>query len=57
MKKLFIISAIILPTTYIAYYIGKGVAFATSYDFYEKAFADYEDYIRKNFIKKGDNYE
>lgn len=57
MKKLLLISAIILPTTYIAYYLGKGVAFAISYDYYEKAFADYEDYIRKNFIKKGDNYE
>lgn len=57
MKKLFIISAFILPTTYIAYYIGKGVAFAISYNYYENAFANYEDYIRKNFIKKGDNYE
>lgn len=34
MKKFFIISAIVLPTAFVSYYFGKGVALAYACDYY-----------------------
>lgn len=36
MKKFFLGTLIIFPLVPIAYYFGKGVAFAYAYDYYEK---------------------
>lgn len=34
MKTILKICAIVLPTAYLSYYFGKGVAFAYAYDYY-----------------------